>query len=315
MCICYASKGWLLHSTPAGDQVTTRLKYITKHGRCRKWFSSTEQTTQKLSSSTQVHPPIAFINGARASFADAWILLWQESGDIFVIFFQEKQSLQSRRRVVSFAGDRSKAFSLKRGIVRDEHAKLDGVDVPHLFVFVTDAKAPAEPEHYEANEVVITSELHEKAFGPYVALLRLHRTASSNDSVSTADAAGQVEQSCGCEGGCSSSECMCSKRAMFCVSDCTCGSNCSNRLPIGSTERAESTAVRAAAAADFSAEPSAAESNRRAEKCPRRQPSQQGQRKGWLSAASTATVQEGSADLTGQSTPTRKRRRTGSNKL
>ena len=105
------------------------------------------------------------LNGKGASLADMIIVAKRGT---FVVFIQEMQREAAKEQ----ACKKRKISTLSYNTVKAEHAKCN-VSTPHLFVIITDEVFESH-ESLQENEIVLPSDMHSKAIGPLLALLRKH---------------------------------------------------------------------------------------------------------------------------------------------
>lgn len=124
------------------------------------------------SSATPVSTPVAFVNAATASFADAFLILPN-----IVIFIQEKQRVEAR--LAAACG--TTIPTAGAGDLWEEYEKLGDYasSLPHVFLYITDELAPGKGGRGK-NRCVVGRDGHERLLGTLCAHLRACALAPSS---------------------------------------------------------------------------------------------------------------------------------------
>jgi hypothetical protein len=106
----------------------------------------------------------AFVNGRRATFADAFIIFPNLS-----LFVQEKQSVVARQK----RAQGRTVSPVPKNEVKEEYDTVSMVvKDAHVFLYITDCRARDSDDEPPPNTIIYTQDKHDKLFGSTLALLR-----------------------------------------------------------------------------------------------------------------------------------------------
>lgn len=109
----------------------------------------------------------AAVGAGSDSFPDAWIVVHVSDDDErHVLYIQSK-----RRRDIGTKS--TPGENAQKGSVEVEHGKCKFLPTQHTFIFITDDKQRRN-DTFEENEIVVTSNDHEKFYGKCLALRKSH---------------------------------------------------------------------------------------------------------------------------------------------